>query len=105
MAEAFVRTTKRDYAGVSPRPDARAFIYQIPNWMAHYNHVHPHRTLGYRSPREFIALNPRPTVRELGDNNKLYQAPRLLMNYDCAVTYIVIADDIADRDFHKVVAT
>ena len=58
MAEAFVRTIKRDYARVSPRPDARAVIDQIPNWMAHYNHVHPHRALGYRSPREFIALNP-----------------------------------------------
>lgn len=58
MAEAFVRTTKRDYARVSPRPYARAAIDQIPRWMAHYNHVHPHRALGYRSPREFIALNP-----------------------------------------------
>jgi len=58
MAEAFVRTIKRDYARVSPRPDARAVVDQIPNWMAHYNHVHPHRALGYRSPREFIALNP-----------------------------------------------
>jgi putative transposase len=40
VSEAFVKTLKRDYVRVSPVPDAE---------------VHPHRTLGYRSPREFIA--------------------------------------------------
>jgi transposase InsO family protein len=25
-------------------------------WFAHYNELHPHRALGYRSPREFIAI-------------------------------------------------
>ena len=44
MAEAFVRTLKRDYVRVNPRPDAQ-----------NYNEVHPHRSLRYRSPREFIA--------------------------------------------------
>ena len=55
MAEAFVRTLKRDYVRVSPRPDARTVIDQLPGWIDHYNEVHPHRALGYRSPREFIA--------------------------------------------------
>ena len=55
MAEAFVRTMKRDYVRVSPRPDARTVIDQIPTWFKHYNAVHPHRALGYRSPHEFIA--------------------------------------------------
>jgi putative transposase len=27
----------------------------LPRWLAHYNELHPHRALGYRSPREFIA--------------------------------------------------
>jgi putative transposase len=27
----------------------------LPGWFAHYNQLHPHRALGYRSPREFIA--------------------------------------------------
>lgn len=54
MAEAFVRTIKRDYARVSPRPDALTVIAQLPAWFEHYNTVHPHRALGYRSPREFI---------------------------------------------------
>ncbi|WP_184224714.1 integrase core domain-containing protein, partial [Paenochrobactrum gallinarii] len=24
-------------------------------WFEHYNELHPHKALGYRSPREFIA--------------------------------------------------
>src|SRR3954471_20695007 len=55
MAEAFVRTLKRDYVRVSPVPDAETVLRQLPGWLKHYNEVHPHRALGYRSPREFIA--------------------------------------------------
>ncbi|TCQ06317.1 integrase-like protein [Sphingomonas sp. PP-CC-3A-396] len=55
MAEAFVRTLKRDYARVNPRPNAQSVIDQLPGWFAHYNEVHPHRALRYQSPREFIA--------------------------------------------------
>ena len=54
MAEAFVRTLKRDYVRVSPIPDAKTVVQQLPTWLKHYNEVHPHRSLGYRSPREFI---------------------------------------------------
>ena len=55
MAEAFVRTLKRDYVRVSPVPDAASVLRQLPLWLAHDNELHPHRALGYRSPREFIA--------------------------------------------------
>jgi TPR repeat protein len=55
MAEAFVRTLKRDYVRVNPRPNAQSVIDQLPGWFDHYNEVHPHRALRYRSPREFIA--------------------------------------------------
>jgi putative transposase len=30
-------------------------MQQLPAWFEHYNTVHPHRALSYRSPREFIA--------------------------------------------------
>jgi putative transposase len=59
MAEAFVRTFKRDYVRVSPLPDAHTVMSQLPRWFAHYNHVHPHRALGYRSPSQFIRANLR----------------------------------------------
>ncbi len=55
MAEAFVRTIKRDYARVNPCPDAATIMAQLPDWFRHYNTVHPHKALGYRSPREFIS--------------------------------------------------
>ena len=55
MAEAFVRTIKRDYVRVSALPDARTVIDTLPIWFEHYNTVHPHMALGYLSPREFIA--------------------------------------------------
>ena len=55
MAEAFVRTIKRDYARVASLPDARTVMAMLPMWFEHYNTVHPHKALGYRSPRQFIA--------------------------------------------------
>ena len=60
MAEAFVRTIKRDYVRVSPVPDAKTVKRLLPSWMTHYNEVHPHKALGYRSPREFIAARSNP---------------------------------------------
>ena len=33
---------------------------QLPSWIAHYNQFHPHKALGYRSPREFIAAHEDP---------------------------------------------
>jgi putative transposase len=56
MAEAFVKTFKRDYVRVNPIPDAAAALALIDHWMEDYNTVHPHSRLGYRSPREYIAL-------------------------------------------------
>ena len=55
MAEAFVRTFKRDYVAMNPKPDALTVIRSLPGWFEHYNDLHPHRALGYRSPREIIA--------------------------------------------------
>ena len=57
MAEAFVRTIKRDYARVNPMPNARTVIEALPIWFDHYNAIHPHSALRYRSPREFIAAH------------------------------------------------
>lgn len=39
--------------------DAQAVLEQLPSWLDHYNRVHPHRALGYRSPREFIDRSTR----------------------------------------------
>ena len=42
---------------VSPCPDAQTVMHQLSAWINHYNEVHPHKALGYRSPREFIAAH------------------------------------------------
>ena len=60
MAEAFVKTFKRDYIRVSPIPDAASALAQIDFWMEDYNTMHPHSRLGYRSPREYISAQSQP---------------------------------------------
>jgi putative transposase len=55
VCEAFVKTFKRDYVRVNPRPDAISVLQQLPTWFEDYNTVHPHSGLRMRSPREFIA--------------------------------------------------
>jgi transposase InsO family protein len=55
MAEAFVKTFKRDYVRINSLPDARTALSRIDHWMEDYNSEHPHSRLGYRSPREYIA--------------------------------------------------
>jgi putative transposase len=54
IAEAFVKTFKRDYVRVSAKPDAAAVLAQLDRWFENYNEMHPHRALGMRSPRQFI---------------------------------------------------
>jgi transposase InsO family protein len=53
MAEAFVKTFKRDYAYVNELSSAAAVLAAVPLWMADYNESHPHRGLGMKSPREY----------------------------------------------------
>ena len=62
MAEAFVKTFKRDYVRVSPIANAAAVLSLIDTWMEDYNTVHPHSRLGYRSPREYIMLSSQPAA-------------------------------------------
>jgi putative transposase len=76
MAEAFVKTFKRDYAQVRPRPDAATVMQQLDAWFEHYNSVHPHKALGYRSPREFRAsVNNGTTDLAVGALRRPNQCP------------------------------
>lgn len=69
MAEAFVKTFKRDYVAVNPTPDAETVMAQLPFWFEHYNNLHPHSALGYQSPREFISSQSPEHVRSFGGNS------------------------------------
>jgi putative transposase len=55
MAEAFVKTFKRDYVYLAELHTADAVLRSIGDWFGDYNDNHPHRGLGMRSPRQFRA--------------------------------------------------
>jgi len=57
IAEAFVKTFKRDYARLFILPDAATVIALLPAWFEDYNEVHPHSGLKFLSPREFLRLS------------------------------------------------
>ena len=57
MAEAFVKTFKRDYVYVNDRPDAQTVLSQLAVWFEDYNEMHPHKGLRMLSPREFIRFS------------------------------------------------
>ena len=52
MAEAFVKTFKRDYVYVHDRPDAQTVLSQLSAWFKVPDE--PHKALQMKSPREFI---------------------------------------------------
>lgn len=53
MAEAFVKTFKRDYVYVNNLDSAAAAIAQLTSWFEDYNENHPHSGLKMKSPREY----------------------------------------------------
>jgi len=55
MAEAFVKTFKRDYVYLNDLPDARTVMAMLPVWFDDYNATHPHKGLKMMSPREYRA--------------------------------------------------
>jgi putative transposase len=55
IAEAFVKTLKRDYVRVTVLPDAPTTLQLVPTWIADYNACHPHSGLRMLSPQEFRA--------------------------------------------------
>ena len=57
MAEAFVKTFKRDYVYVHDRPDAQTVLSQLVAWFEDYNEMPHHQVLRMLSPREFIPLS------------------------------------------------
>lgn len=57
MAEAFVKTIKRDYVYVNDCVDAKGVIDHLEGWIEDYNQKAPHSALDMRSPMEYIQFN------------------------------------------------
>ncbi|HFQ7807254.1 IS3 family transposase [Escherichia coli] len=53
IAESFVKTIKRDYISVMPKPDGLTAAKNLAEAFEHYNEWHPHSALGYLPPREY----------------------------------------------------
>jgi transposase InsO family protein len=53
MAESFVNTFKRDYVSQMDRSSAAIVLRQMPAAFDHFNEIHPHSALGYKSPRMY----------------------------------------------------
>lgn len=56
MAEAFVKTFKRDYVWVSDTSNPLVVLKQLPEWFNAYNEHAPHKALKMLAPRQFIKL-------------------------------------------------
>ncbi len=55
MAEAFVKTFKRDYVWLGDLSSAEAVFHQLPQWFEAYNSQAPHKGLKMLSPRQYMA--------------------------------------------------
>lgn len=56
MAEAFVKTFKRDYVWFGDLKNAETVMKQLAGWIEDYNEKAPHKALKMLSPREYIRL-------------------------------------------------
>lgn len=54
MAEAFVKTFKRDYVAFGDLSSAERVLKQLPEWFEDYNEIAPHKGLAMKSPREYL---------------------------------------------------
>ena len=55
LAEAFVKTVKRDYVDGAELWDAESVLAQLTGWIEDYNTRAPHSALGMRSPVDYRA--------------------------------------------------
>jgi putative transposase len=53
IAEAFVKTLKRDYVYVNDLDTADSVLRNLPEWFADYNSNHPHSAFAMKSPLEY----------------------------------------------------
>ena len=54
MAEAFVKTFKRDYVYHAELSSVQSVMEQLASWFEDYNIFHPHKGLGMLSPRQYL---------------------------------------------------
>ncbi len=68
IAEAFVKTLKRDYARLAILAGAETVMRLLPAWFEDYNTIHPHSGLRMLSPESTSAGLPKPAPLPLRSN-------------------------------------
>lgn len=85
LAEAFVKTFKRDYVRVNPLPDAKTVLRLLDGWFEDYNTNHPHSRLGILLLQSSPRASPSVSARRLtsctlrifrGNSESVAVAPR-----------------------------
>jgi len=61
MAEAFVKTFKRDYVARMDLSNASVAMAHLAAAFEHYNEIHPHSALKLLSPRQFRRISTNPS--------------------------------------------
>ncbi len=89
MAESFVKTMKRDYISIMPKPDGLTAVKNLAEAFEHYNEWHPHSALGYRSPREYLR---RRTSNGLSDKSVWKYRANPLLRYRINQTHDICAN-------------
>ncbi|CSI46548.1 insertion sequence 2 OrfB protein [Shigella sonnei] len=55
-----MKTIKRDYISIMPKPDGLTAAKNLAEAFEHYNEWHPHSALGYPIKRDYISIMPKP---------------------------------------------
>ena len=96
VCEAFVKTFKRDYVRVNPRPDAITVLQHLTAWFEDYNTAHPHS--GLRMPRRvspsLTSHPPLPRVRPDGGHSKPHHSGRRIEAF-CHLNFGALAHTLA----------
>ena len=99
LTERIIEICEDAPARVSAKPDAASVLRQLDSWFEHYNRMHPHKALGYRSPREF-----RKQIVEKATENTARKAARrgiILPHHPFAVTYWPDTPALLNLPMHK----
>ncbi len=91
--ESLVKTIKRDYISIMPKPDGLTAAKNLAGAFGNDNEWHPHSVMGYRSPREYLRQR---TSNELSDNRcleiqgKIHRKTFILLSCYVLKTHVTI---------------
>lgn len=95
MAERRVKTMKRDYISLMPKPGGFTAVKNLADAFGHYNEWHPHSVLGYRSPREHLRRQTSNGLSNVRVDHLLDRACRIPLDAPGSPAHRAPADAVA----------